>query len=116
MARQRPLPFSAHIGIEFLLGAALAVSPFLFDFDGGVTVVSLVLGVAAMTVALSTQIGGRAITAHQGWDRGLVVLLSVAAVVTLVIDVDVETAVFAGAAVIEGILLTITRYVPEAIG
>jgi hypothetical protein len=43
----------------------------------------------------------------------LVVLLLVATVVSAVVDIGIETAVFAAATVIEGALLAITRYIPE---
>ena len=40
--------------------------------------------------------------------------LYVATVVSAVVDIGIETAVFAAAAVIEGALLAITRYIPRA--
>jgi hypothetical protein len=113
MSGKRHFTFSAHVAVEFLVGVALGAAPFVFDFDDGATIVSLAFGVAIATGALSTSVVGHAISAHHAWDRGLVVLLLAATVVSAVADIGVDTAVFAAAAVIEGALLTITRYIPD---
>jgi hypothetical protein len=113
MTGGRHFTFSAHVAVEFLVGVALGAAPFVFDFDDGATIASIAFGVAIATAALSTNVVGHAISAHHAWDRGLVVLLLVATVVSAVVDIGIETAVFAAAAAIEGALLAITRYVPE---
>jgi hypothetical protein len=113
MSGGRHFTFSAHVAVEFLVGVALGAAPFVFDFDDGATIASLAFGVAIATGALSTSVAGHAISAHHAWDRGLVVLLLVATVVSAVADIGIVTAVFAAAAVIEGVLLAITRYIPE---
>jgi hypothetical protein len=113
VTRKRHFNFSAHIAAEFLVGVAVAVAPLVFDFDEGATVASVAFGVAIATGALSTSISGYTISLHRAWDRALVVLLVVAVVVSAIVDVGVETAVFATAALIEGVMLAITRYVPD---
>jgi hypothetical protein len=113
MTGGRHFTFSAHVAVEFLVGVALGAAPFVFDFDDGAMIASLGFGVAIATGAMSTSVVGRSISAHQAWDRGLVVLLFLATVVSAVVDIGIETAVFAAAAVIEGTLLAITRYIPE---
>lgn len=101
------------MAVEFLVGVALGVAPFVFDFDDGATIASLAFGVAIATVALSTSIAGHAISAHRAWDRTLVVLLLAAAVVSAIVDMGADTAVFAAVAVIEGAILAVTRYIAE---
>jgi hypothetical protein len=113
MTGGRHFTFAAHVAVEFLVGVALGAAPFVFDFDDGATIVSLAFGVAIATGALSTSVAGHAISAHRAWDRGLVALLLAATVVSAVADIGIDTAVFAAAAVIEGALLAITRYIPE---
>jgi hypothetical protein len=107
------LAFAGHVAIEFLLGVALALSPLVFDFPEGPTIAAVTLGVIIATIAISTNIRGQAISAHHGWDRGIVIVLIATAVVSAIIDPGVETAVFAAAAVCEAILLAVTRYRPE---
>jgi hypothetical protein len=46
-------------------------------------------------------------------DRGFVVLLLAAALVSAIVDIGIETAVFAAAALVEGVMLATTRYIPE---
>jgi hypothetical protein len=113
MSKGRALTFSAHIALEFLVGLALCVAPFVLDFDDGATVVGLVLGILAITAALSTSVVGHAIQFHHALDRGLLVLLIAAAVVSLVDGAGEEAAVFGGAALVEAFLLAATRYIPE---
>ena len=113
MARGRHFTFPAHVAVEFLVGVALAVAPLVFDFDDGATIVSLAFGVATATGAMSTGISGHGISLHHAWDRLLVPLLLVTAVVSAITDIGIETAVFTAAALIEGVMLAITRYVPE---
>jgi hypothetical protein len=107
------LTFSGHIAVEFLVGVALGAAPFIFGFDSGATIVSVALGVATATIAISTRAGGRAISAHQAWDRALVSILFVTSVVSALMDIGADTAVFAAATVIEAGLAMITRYVAE---
>lgn len=116
MRRERHLTFGGHVALELILGLALAVAPFIFDFDNGPTIVSLALGVATLSAALSTSVVGGAIATHQAWDRGLLVLLVVAAVISAIADAGADTAVFAVAAAIEATLLATTRYTPEQVG
>jgi hypothetical protein len=113
MNRPFHLTFAAHVALEFLLGVAVAVAPFPFDFDDGATIVSLALGVAIATVAISTQVTGGSITTHEMWDRGMFILLCVAAIVSAIADIGADTAVWAVAAAIEAALLSFTRYVSE---
>jgi hypothetical protein len=113
MTRERHLTFSAHVAVEFLLGVALAVAPFVFDFDDGATIVSVAYGVATATAAISTGNVGHGIAFHLGWDRLLALLLLLTAVVSAIVDIGIDTAVFLAAALIEGVTLAITRYVPE---
>lgn len=110
---QRGLTFAAHVTLEFGLGVALAVLPFALDFDDSAKVASVIGGVIVGTVALSTSIATHRISAHRGWDRGVVFVLAVFAVVSAIADIGAETAVFAGAAVAEGLLVLSTRYTPE---
>lgn len=113
MPRERHFTFSAHVALEFLVGVALAAAPFVFDFDGGATIVSVGFGVATATAAISTGTAGHGIAFHRGWDRLLALSLLLAAVVSAVVDIGIDTAVFFAAALIEGVMLAITRYVPE---
>jgi hypothetical protein len=113
MTGARHFTFSAHVAAEFLVGVAVAVAPLVFDFDDGATIAAVAFGVAIATGALSTGIGGHAIPFHRSWDRVLVLLLLVAALVSAIVDIGIETAVFAAAALIEGVMLAITRYVPD---
>jgi hypothetical protein len=109
----RGLTFSAHIALEFLVGLGLAVAPFVFDFDDGATIVSLVLGVATLTAALSTSVAGHAISFHHALDRAIFFLLLAATVISAIAEIDAATATFAAAAAVEGMLLAGTRYTPE---
>ena len=110
---RRGLTFAAHIALEFGLGVALVALPFVFDFDDGAKVVSTIAGVVVGTVAISTSTASHRISRHAGWDRGVVFILAIFAVVSAIVDIGAETAVFAGAALAEGLLILNTRYTPE---
>jgi hypothetical protein len=109
----RGLTFAAHVALEFGLGVALAVLPFALDFDDGATIASVIVGAAVATVAISTSIGSHRISAHHGWDRAVVFLLAVMAVVSAISDFGDATLVFGIAAVAEALLIASTRYTPE---
>lgn len=113
MTRGRHFTFPAHVAAEFLVGVAVAVAPLVFDFDDGATIAAVAFGVAIATGALSTGIGGHAIPFHRAWDRVLVFLLLVAAVVSAIVDIGIDTAVFAAAALVESVMLAVTRYIPD---
>lgn len=51
MLRQGPIPRFAHSAIEYLAGVFLIAAPFLFDYDGGATAVSIVGGVLLIFLA-----------------------------------------------------------------
>jgi hypothetical protein len=113
MTRTRHFTFSAHIAVEFLVGVALGAAAFVFDVDDGAMIALLAFGVATATAAMSTSIVGHRISVHRAWDQLLVLLLFVAALVSAIADLGIETAVFLVAALIEAALLAVTRYVPE---
>ncbi len=92
---------------------ALAASALVLDFSEGALIASLVLGVIIATSALSTSVFDHAISAHKSWDRVLVAVLGAMTVASAIVDAGVETAVFAVAAGVEGMLLGITRYIAE---
>ena len=57
MFRQGPIPPLVHGILDYLVGAALVAAPFVLGFDGGApTAASVVLGVALLIIAGSTQL------------------------------------------------------------
>ncbi len=51
----RKIPMSAHLGLDAMSGALLAVSPWLFNFDERVYLPHLVLGLFEIGAALTTR-------------------------------------------------------------
>lgn len=51
----RVIPMSVHLVLDFMSGALLAASPWLFGFEGLVTVPHMALGLLEMGAALMTQ-------------------------------------------------------------
>ena len=49
------IPMPVHLGLDAVSGALLAVSPWLFGFDERVWIPHLVLGLAEIAAALTTQ-------------------------------------------------------------
>ena len=57
MFRQGPLPAPIHGLLDYLLGAVLVAAPFVLGFDGAAqTATAVLLGVALLLVAASTQL------------------------------------------------------------
>ena len=55
MIRQGPIPRFVHGIIEYVAAAALIVAPFLLNFDGAATAVSIVAGLIVLVVAAVTD-------------------------------------------------------------
>ena len=56
MMRQGPIPLFVHGAVEYLAGALFIAAPFLLTFDSGAaTALSIVVGVAVIAVAASTD-------------------------------------------------------------
>ena len=56
MLRQGPIPLFVHGVFEYVVGILLIGAPFLFGFDSdAATALSIVLGVATLVIAASTQ-------------------------------------------------------------
>lgn len=49
------LPVPAHLGVDFLAGLFLAVSPWLFDYADTVWVPHVIVGVVEMLAAITTE-------------------------------------------------------------
>jgi len=49
------LPMTAHLGMDFLAGLVLALSPWMFSFDEVVWAPHLILGILQMGAAVMTQ-------------------------------------------------------------
>jgi hypothetical protein len=52
--RQGPLPYFLHGVVDYLVAALLIAAPFLFNFHGSATAVSIVAGVLVLIVAATT--------------------------------------------------------------
>jgi hypothetical protein len=59
----RVLPFGVHLVLDFMSGALLAASPWLFGFAERVSTPHLVLGIFEMAAAVMTQRTGAPVTA-----------------------------------------------------
>lgn len=55
MGASRTISMRTHLTLDFLAGAFLAASPWLFNFDEYVTTPHLVLGIAEMAASLFTK-------------------------------------------------------------
>jgi hypothetical protein len=60
---QGPLPYFLHGVIDYLVAALLIAAPFLFNFHGTATAVSIVAGVIVLVVA-ATTVGSRTSLVH----------------------------------------------------
>jgi hypothetical protein len=58
----RVLPFGVHLVLDFMSGALLAASPWLFGFADRVSTPHLVLGIFEMAAAVMTQRTGSPVT------------------------------------------------------
>jgi hypothetical protein len=118
MLRQGPIPRFAHAIVEYLAGAFFVVAPFLFDFEGGATAVSLVAGVGLIFLAavsdgplgLIPQISAGA---HVVLDYVLSGLLIAAPFLFGFSDDSAPTAVFIAGGVVFLLVAVGTRYLKE---
>ena len=111
--KTRHLSFAAHVGVEFALGVALAVSAVVLGFNPGTLIAALVLGLVLASSAVGTDVLGPHIAQHKSWDRVLVALLLAATAAAAIAAAGAATLVFAMATAIEAGLLASTRYVSE---
>ena len=118
MLRQGPIPRFAHSLVEYLGGAFLVISPFLFDFGGGARATAIVAGVLLIFLAaisdaplgLIPQIPGGA---HIVFDYVLAALFIAAPFIFGFSDESAPTAVFIAGGVVFLLVAVATRYLKE---
>jgi hypothetical protein len=116
MARRGQISIHMHGAIELLVGAALAVLPFVLGFAPAVIAFSAALGALVIGLALTaSEPGGRAsipLAAHAAYDWGLGVGLIGAGFTFGLLDGAGPMVFFVVAGAAELLLLARTRYAP----
>jgi hypothetical protein len=118
MLRQGPIPRFAHAIAEYVAGVFFVVAPFLFNYNGGATAVSIVAGVAVIFLAavsdaplgLIPQISP---VAHLVFDYVLAALFIAAPFIFGFSNESGPTAVFIAAGVISLLTAVGTRYLKD---
>jgi hypothetical protein len=113
--RQGPIPRFAHSVIEYVGGAFLVISPFLFNFGGGARAVAIVAGVlliflAAISEAPLGLIAQIPAGAHIVFDYVLAALFIAAPFIFGFSDKSAPTAVFIAGGVVFLLVAVATRY------
>lgn len=118
------MPLTTHRAIEFAIGLTLVAVPLVLAVSGTVdsgaaaVLVTPALGAVLTFMGISERREGGALgaTAHQGADRVMALLLSVAGVVMLAAGDFAIGLLCAIAGLLEGALLLTTRYSARARG
>ena len=119
MFKNGPLPPWVHGGVDYLLGAFLILSPFLFSFDAGAaTATGIVAGVLVLVLASSTAwptglIKSIPPSAHAIFDLIIAILLIASPFLFGFSDETAPTAVFMVTGVLALLYAIATRYSPE---
>jgi hypothetical protein len=118
MLRQGPIPGFAHSVIEYLAGVFLIAAPFLFDYNGGATAVSIVAGVALIFVAAVSEaplslVSQVPVGAHVLLDLLLSLVFIAAPFIFGFSDESAPTAVFIAGGVVYLLVTVGTRYLKE---
>ena|SRR5436305_654532 len=118
MLRQGPLPRFVHSVIEYLGGVFFVVAPFIFNYDGGPTAVSIVAGVLLIFLASVSEAPLGLIPqvpagAHIVFDYAISVLLIAAPFIFAFSDQGAPTAVFIAGGVVYLLVAVATRYLHE---
>jgi hypothetical protein len=120
MFKNGPIPPWVHGGVDYLLGAFLILSPFLFSFDAGAaTATGIVAGVLVLVLASSTAWATGLITsippsAHAIFDLIIAVLLIASPFLFGFSDDGTATAFFIVLGVVHLLMTIATRFVSEA--
>src|SRR5947207_10932053 len=115
MLRQGPIPYFVHSIVEYLGGAFFVVAPFLFDYEGGATAVSIVAGVLVIFLAAVSEgtfglINQIPTGAHIVFDYVLAALFIAAPFIFGFSDESAPTAVFIAGGVAYLLVSVGTRY------
>ena len=119
MFKNGPLPPWIHGSVDYLLGAFLILSPFLFSYDAGAaTATGIVAGVLVLVLAASTAWATGLIksippSAHAIFDLIIAVLLIASPFLFGFSDETAPTAVFMVTGVLALLYAIGTRYSPE---
>jgi VIT1/CCC1 family predicted Fe2+/Mn2+ transporter len=118
MLRQGPIPRLLHAIVDYLAGVFLVVAPFLFDYNGGATAVSIVAGVGLIFLAAVSDgplglIPQVSPAAHVLFDYVLSGLLIAAPFIFGFSDESGPTAVFIAGGVLFLLVAVGTRYLKE---
>jgi VIT1/CCC1 family predicted Fe2+/Mn2+ transporter len=116
--RQGPIPQVLHSLVEYVFGAFLVVAPFLLDFKGGATAVSIVAGVLLIFLAAASEgtlglIAQIPTGAHIVFDYVLAALFIAAPFIFGFSDKSAPTAVFIAGGVLYLLMSVGTRYLKE---
>jgi hypothetical protein len=115
---QGPIPRFAHSVLEYVAGVFLIIAPFLFDYDGGATAVSIVAGVLLIFLAAVSE-GPLGLVpqiptgAHAVLDLLLSALFIAAPFIFGFSDEGAPTAVFITGGVVYLLIAVGTRYLKE---
>ncbi|HEX4691863.1 MAG TPA: hypothetical protein VH276_14305 [Solirubrobacteraceae bacterium] len=119
MFKSGPLPPWIHGSVDYLLGAFLVLSPFLFSYDSGAaTATGIVAGVLVLVLAASTAWATGLIksippSAHAIFDLIIAVLLIASPFLFGFSNETAPTAVFMVTGVLALLYAIATRYSPE---
>jgi hypothetical protein len=119
MFKNGPLPPWIHGSVDYLLGAFLILSPFLFSYEAGAaTATGIVAGVLVLVLAASTAWATGLIksippSAHAIFDLIIAVLLIASPFLFGFSDETAPTAVFMVTGVLALLYAIATRYSPE---
>jgi hypothetical protein len=120
MMRQGPIPLFLHGAIEYVAGALFIAAPFLLSFDSGAaTALSIIVGVAVVAVAASTEgptslVNQIPTAAHVALDYVLAVLLIALPFLAGFSDESAPTAFFIVLGVAHLLITIGTRFRPPA--
>jgi hypothetical protein len=115
---QGPIPRFAHSIVEYVAGVFLVVAPFLFDYSGGPTAVSIVAGVLLIFLAAVSEgplglVPQIAVGTHAVLDLLLSGLFIAAPFIFSFSDEGAPTAVFISGGVVYLLISVGTRYLKE---
>ena len=115
MIRQGPIPHFAHGLIEYLAAVVFIVAPFVLDFDGSATAVSIVAGLLVLVVAAVTDgptslVNSLPLEAHILIDYAFAALLIAAPFLFGFSDKTAPTAFFIVLGVIHLLVTIATRF------